>query len=377
MTSVRIPQAIALDTSLLAVWAHAWTLAKPRALGMVKSLLRSNARLLLTLHHVVELLGHESDEEVAGRVAFVRSLEQAYWVKPRYDDRDDRIGDALDLVASEVLAKSADLSASYAMILSRTRPEALRFGGIGQVVSLLEAPEIITYARDRVRRRRTVQSLSWTKIPGPGATEVLGEAQQRPVPLTTLLSRFDRQERQMASQLEDVGDKKLSGHAKAAKDFFDELRRHVRAVARDGFVRPADALREMGIEEAELGGITSVDILAERNIWKRRSEIIARSAGLPASTVEKMRPRDVPSLYLAERIADCQGRDPRASGGNPDDARLACLSLYAGLTIVDKRTAEFVRQVRKSVPALDAVMGRVMRMASLETLEAEIRGEIE
>jgi hypothetical protein len=372
MTSVRIPQAITLDTSLLGVWAQDWTLAKPRALGMVKSLLRSNARLLLTIHHVVELLGHGSDEVVAGRVAFVRSLEQAYWVKPRCDEG---IGGAPDLVDLEVLAKSADSSASYGMILSRTRPEALRFGGIGHVVSLLEAPEIITYARDRVRRRRIVQSLSWTKVLGPGATEELGEAQQRPVSLTTLLSRFHRQERQMASQLEDVGDKKLTGHAKAAKDFFDELRRHVRAVARDGLVRPADALREMGIEEAELGGVTSVDILAGRNIWKRQSEIIARSAGLPASTVERMRTRDVPSLYLAERIADCQRRDPRASGGNPDDARLACLSLYAGLTTVDKRTAEFVRQIRKNVSALDTVMGRVMRMASLETLEAEILGE--
>jgi hypothetical protein len=372
MTSVRIPQAISLDTSLLAVWARDWTLGQPRALALVRSLLRSNARLLLTLHHLVELLGHGSDEVVAGRVAFVRSLEQAYWVKSRYDNN---IGSVLDLVASEVSARSADPSASYGMILSRTRPEVLGFGQIGHIVSLLEAPEIIAYARDQVRRRRIVQSLLSTKVPEAGATEELVAPQQRLVPLTSLLSNFDWQEKHTASQLKDVGDAKLTGHAEDAKLFFDELRGHARAAARGGVVRLADVLREMGIEEGDLRGVTSVDMLAGKYIWKRRSEIIARTVGLAASTVERMRPRDLPSLYLAERIADCQGKARRASGGNPDDASLACLSLYVDLVTVDKRTAEFVRQARKNFAALDAVMGRVMPMASLETLEAEIRGE--
>jgi hypothetical protein len=371
MTRVQVPQAISVDTSLLAVWAREWTRGESKALGMLKALLRSNARLLLTLHHVVELLGHGSDEVVAGRVAFVRSLQQAYWVKSHDDDS---IGGVLDLTAAEVRAKSADPAASYEIILARTRPEMLRFGEIGHVVSLLQAPEIVSYARSRVQRSRVVQSLLHTEVAQPWATRELVAPQQRLVPLATMLSNFDRLEKHVAFQLVDVGDRKLSGHTEAAKHFFDELRRHARVAARDGRVTLADVLMQLGIEEADLSGMTSAEMLADKHLWQTQSGIIGRSAGVAAGTVEKLRPHDVPSLYLRGLIADCQSKARRASGGNPGDASLACLSLYVGLTTVDKRTAECVRQIRRGSAALDAVMGRVMPLASLGTLEAEIRG---
>jgi len=370
MTRVQVPQAISVDTSLLAVWAREWTRGESRALGMVRALLRSNARLLLTLDHVVELLGHGSDEVVAGRVAFVRSLQQAYWVK----SHDDSIGGVLDLTAAEVRAKSADPAASYEIILARTRPEMLRFGEIRHVVSLLQAPEIVSYARSRVRRSRVVQSLLHTEVAQPWATRELVAPQQRLVPLATILSNFDRLEKHVAFQLVDVGDSKVSGHTEAAKHFFDELRQYARVAARGGRVTLADVLRQMGIEEADLSGMTSAEMLADKYVWRTQSGIIARSAGVAAGTVEKLRPHDVPSLYLRGLIADCQSKARRASGGNPGDASLACLSLYIGLTTVDKRTAEYVRQIRRGSAALDAVMGRVMPLTSLGTLEAEIRG---
>jgi hypothetical protein len=366
MTAIRIPQAVALDTAILVAWARDWTRGDSRARRVLEVLVRSNTRLMITLHHAVELLEHASDDVVAARARFVRALGQVFWVRSR---NDGGVGTVLDLQASEIRARLVDRDASYEQILSRARADVLSFGEAKTVSDLLEEAELIAHARERIRRRRIVASIARTQVSVPDITQRRVNPERCRAPVTTILSNFEREERYLASQLKAVGDRRLVEQDQIAKQFFDELRVDVKAAAVDGNVTLTDALRRVGIEDVDLGRPISADQLADKYIWKRQSQILARIADVSASAVEALRRSEIPSLHLCDQIAASRRGSRRSEGGDFDDAALACLSLYAGLTSVDKRTAEFVRQVRKHSPELDHVMGRVVQLTSLEALE--------
>lgn len=366
MTAIRIPQAVALDTAILVTWARDWTRGDSRARGVLEALVRSNARLIITLHHAVELLGHASDDVVAARTRFVRALGQVFWVRSH---NDGGVGTVLDLQASEIRARLVDRDAPYQQILSRARANVFAFGEAKTVSDLLEETELIAHARERVRRRRIVASLARTQVSVPDITQRRLNPGRCRAPLTTILSNFEREERYLASQLKAVGDRRWVEQDQIAKQFFDELRVDVKAAAEDGNVILADALRRVGIEDIDLARPTSSDQLADKYIWKRQSQILARIANVSASAVEALRRSEIPSLHLCDHISASRKGSRRSEGGDFDDASLACLSLYASLTSVDKRTSEWVRQIRKRSPELDHVMGRVVRLTSLEDLE--------
>jgi len=177
MPIIQIPHVLALDTAILAVWARLWRRGDARAHQLIDRVLRSNARLIMTLHHVIELAGHESDDVVESRARFVRSLQQLFWAKSR---NSAGIGGILDLQALEIRIRLDDPSASFSELLSRVRPDALAFGSSRDVSALMEEPEFVADSRERIRRRRIVASLSRTQVSRPEIPQQRVDPRQRP-----------------------------------------------------------------------------------------------------------------------------------------------------------------------------------------------------
>jgi hypothetical protein len=188
--------------------------------------------------------------------------------------------------------------------------------------------------------------------------------------LTTIRHNIEREKRYLASQLRAIGDKKLVDQDQIAEQFLDELLRHIKEAEVNGTVTLANTFRSLGVADVDLARPISVDQLGDTYVWKTQSEVLARIADVPAGLVQALRRSEVPSLYLRDDVAALRRRGSRrAEGGDSDDESFLCLSLYARLTTVDKRTAEYVRQIRRRSPELDDIMGEVIRLPSLEALE--------
>ncbi|MGE3777552.1 MAG: hypothetical protein AB7F89_10235, partial [Pirellulaceae bacterium] len=299
--------------------------------------------MVLTLHHVVELLGHESDDVVESRMRFIRNLEQLFWVKSH---NGGSIGGILDIHALEIRARVEDQDATYPKILSRVRPDAFAFGDSREVSALMEERVLIESSRDRIRRRRMVASIARTEVSVPDSTRQQVVPAQREIPLAIVLASFEQEQQHFESELRTVGDRKLAEPDQVARQFFDELREHAIAATVSGRVNFADLLRKIGIQDGDLNGPVSADSLGDKYVWKRQGGILARIADVPEDVVKALRRSDMPSTCLYDEISAAQKGSARAEGGNFDDASLACLSFYATLTSVDKRTAEAVRQTR-------------------------------
>lgn len=301
---------------------------------------------------------------------FVRSLEQLFWVRMR----DSRIiGGILDLHALEIRARLKDRSAGFSQLLSDVRPDVLAFGDSRQVSLLMEEPSFVADARRRIHRRRVVASLTGAQISTPHAMKRRVAPQHHEAPLAAVLASFDQEERHLESQIKSVGDPDLPEPNRVASRFFEELRDSAISASVGGTVTLARLLTEVGVEAADLDSPVRADALGDKYVWKRHSEVLARIADVPHKAVEGLRRSDLPSMWLCDEVSVTRKGLRRAEGGNFDDAALACLCFYAPLTSVDKRTAEAVRQTRIRRPELDAVMGQVVKIPTLEALEALIQ----
>jgi hypothetical protein len=369
MTSLRIPRPLALDTAILGVWARGWAGGESKAQRLVEIVAQSDARVLVTLHHAIELAGHESDGIVDIRARFIGKLGQLFWIRSLAREA---MGSILDIHAAEIRARVVSGDTSHSEIVQRARPEILEFGDSDQLAELLRDEKFRAYARQRTRRRRVVASIGRTTVSVPAITRQRVDAERARAPFSTVMRNLDREQRHLASQLMVTGDPRLDGQDLVAMEFFDELRRAAAEAQSAGTVTLAETLRRLGVADADLALPVTADELGDKYVWKRRSEILARIAGVPVGTVEALHASEIPSLHLREALAARHQRSDRADGGDTDDASLVCLSLYASVTSVDKRTAEYVRQVRQHSPELRSVVGRVVRLPTLQALEESI-----
>jgi hypothetical protein len=278
----------------------------------------------------------------------------------------------LDIHASEIRAREEGGDTSHQGIVRRARFTVLGFGHSERLAELLGDGGFRFYARQRIRRRRAVASIGRTTISVPAIARQGVDPDRSRQALSTVMRNLEHEQRHMASQLTVHGDPQLDSHDYVAAKFFHELRRAVQDAQSGGTVTLADVLRCVGIADADLAGPVRADDLGNRYVWKGRSEILARTAGLPVSTVEALTASEIPSLHLCEELSARHERSNRADGGDSDDASLACLSLYASVTSVDKRTAEYVRQIRRHSPPLRSVIGPVIRLPTFEALERSI-----
>lgn len=90
--------------------------------------------------------------------------------------------------------------------------------------------------------------------------------------------------------------------------------------------------------------------------------ILKRSSPrVSSATLMQLRPKMLPSHFvdcIVRRKQIAQGREPR--GSDLTDASIAAMALYADLTIVDKRTQELLRQIRREQPDLHQALGRTV-----------------
>lgn len=120
-------------------------------------------------------------------------------------------------------------------------------------------------------------------------------------------------------------------------------------------------LADMGIPKSEIEQRRSSNSLGASEVWRRQRIIIGLRAGVSDEQIENLGEDGLPSLTLKQEVTTRQRRAARADGGNFPDSALACLALYADVTNVDKRTYEYIRQIKGSNNRLKPVLKTITR----------------
>jgi hypothetical protein len=217
----------------------------------------------------------------------------------------------------------------------------------------------------------------------PGAHDVgarkVGDAKLAPAfPEEEVPLRSARLANQLTDHVAKSGDKRLNQVRADALGFASETAERVQAIVKSGGDIAAWICKEHGVPETLVSDDMSVSELGDLATEANQLRIIARRLN-PKLHVDlrTIPPGSLPTLTMNRELTAIQQKASRVSGSDLGDGHLAPLCLYADVTEVDKRTAEYVGQIKRNHSQLGSMIRPWVRSAEYPTLLKRIREALE
>ena len=174
----------------------------------------------------------------------------------------------------------------------------------------------------------------------------------------------------LAAEISARGDKRIPDPRAMATEFMQQ-------VADDGFAvtggsRHAPAVQLLvnaGLDPEDIDPSATFRQTMDLLMFHRRLRLVAESFELPWAELKRRALRhSLPSVRLEDALRLYAHDQPERKGSELNDTHLLCLSPYAHLTCVDKRTLESLRRARIKCPDLDQFLGKVIRASTYSSL---------
>jgi len=163
---------------------------------------------------------------------------------------------------------------------------------------------------------------------------------------------------EMGRKIEEHGDKRFQCGKDAAVDFTRDSYERVEKVIAAGGDWIRRIAESFGIPPESITDEMTVEDISELAAYMRQLVVFSKHLRpYRKLTVHDVPWQSLPSYVLQRKLEAHQRRAPRVSGSDAGDRQIAPLTLYADFVDVDKRTGEFLRQVRAADRDLDGLMG--------------------
>lgn len=325
---------------------------------------------LLSWHHLEELLQHRDEALVDARVRYLRELPRAAWVRP-FDDQAGP-GSILEVFRAEVAAAAALPGARTAQVRDLARQHVIVTGAGADAIPenfrdwRLLRPAL---AGQQANARRVAAISRWRAhdIDDKPIGTWFGQPARAPEDVAL---RLGRMREALAAEISARGDKRIPDPRAMATEF-------VQQVADDGFAvtggsRHAPAVQLLvnaGLDPEDIDPSTTFRQTMDLLMFHRRLRLVAESFELPWAELKRRALRgNLPSVRLEDAMRLYAQDQPERKGSELNDTHLLCLSPYADLTFVDKRTLESLRRARTKCPDLDQLLGKVVRASTYSSL---------
>ncbi len=373
--SIITPQLLALDTSILARWAHdAYSpiAEAQRASANALHLLFSSDWLpVLSWHQVEELLCHADSDVCSNRMRFLSSLPHVAWVRSCAGI--PSLGSIVDLLATEleVLSSLGNISQSAFRIAVRER--LYRFGEVSHLAPLACWRDLRPHLLESQAHGRETASISHVKDRDSDTAVLQNLDQMTPLPNSAADRLFAQQSRDLEQHLSARGDRRLQDPATVAQAFTSDVSALFRRV-RDADPSHVKALlSEFDVPEEDIDDSTTLDEFAEMAANRTRIRVACRSLGCDLDEIwPRLRGTDIPSQIIQARLRSTQKSAPTASGSDITDVHLASFSPYVDCVVVDKRTHEYLSQAARRDDFIASLIERYVRLSSYRDIGAVI-----
>lgn len=375
--ALLIPKIVLLDSSTLGTLARdhysAETACRDKSREFISQLLEFGVIVGFTLTHLVELLRHGDGRVVEQRLEFLQGLPFIAWLRPY--DGNHFLGSVLDLLRYELHAVIHGSAGNWLEIVNQVRP---RLWEMGQGSEL--------FVQDN-ERWATLQDLAHhmheaeVRIASAVRTDAgkvmsmqLADARRRPIcPNEDRRAYACRFARETQAQLERHGDKRLSGPRGVAADLTNDALNQLASLdGRDNLVR--GILESNGVSLDCIDPDMTIEQIGDLAVYTKQLAGLASGLRPPADcTAKDIPPGTLPSKVLELELAAIQRKALRVSGSDLGDKHIAPLVLYADGVEVDKRTHEFLDQIRRSRTDLGSMMGCYFRSSDCSKILEHVR----
>lgn len=381
MALIMAPLLVAMDTSTLNGLAR--DLASPAAeltgRRFVDGLSARGCVPVISFENVLEMLRHEDDRTVNDRIAMFATFPQVAHVDAL--QRPGEPGTIVDILAREVKACLSDKTSDAVTIARAVRSNLFGFCEGRKLEKWLidKREEYRPLAQASHQREKLLSSVSHVALTGTDKVKVGSIPSDSRVDQATMERYLIHLQSEMEAHLRAHG---VEGLDKAYSDDFaaqfvaDQGARFSAMAGPDGapaFARFKDEwLRERGIDPAQVSDRTTLYDLAEMSAFSRKLKLVSRVLGL----VEPVTVRDIPMDKCPSEIVQTgverrRRSAPRAQGGDLIDSYRATLACYCDITIVDKRTKEYIRQLQTQNDLAKALIRKVVCLSKYTDFVSE------
>jgi hypothetical protein len=376
------PYFLAMDTSHLAQWirdsvSHVDS-ERIRAKEFTIWLQETGTLPLLTLHHIEELCAHNDQDTVRRRLRFLHSLPFIAWVRDGGNGGNSGPGGITSIMRAEVIAGFANPAAD----LGSVRDEAARaLMQIGTGEDLLgTSPDDWLILRpmfvQRAKQSRNLVSVAHTNVVDLSSIQI-----------RKLMSGAIRGEESVNRQLQLIegsfsfdikkhGDKRIEDPEAVARDFIIRVKQMRSKLPDSAKELVLQSLALMGVEVGDLRPDATVGDAMALGEFLQKMKVSTQDEAISFSELKHAVPPDrVPSWLISSLLRKYSPLVSERKGSEIIDTHLACLSPYADLTLVDKRTWEAFRRARSKNPILAELVKRIERTASYTNIPKMVRKE--
>lgn len=367
------PRFIAMDSSQLGDWCRD-KLSKDSsqraiATSFEEALTRNGWVVLLSWHHLEELLSVESSTVAANRMHCLQTLPLVGW--PAQSDGQPGLGSVMDIVGAEIRAALGLQGASALEIRDLVAMTWLRVGTGEQALSPYADiwRELQPHFWERRKRNQeivAIRSSTSFDLSGVKVADLMNKELRSPQDATGALSVLLQR---LSGEIKDRGDKRIEDPLAVASQFMMQVVQNSHPLpptARELVLR---GLLLMEIDLTDLRPGSTLRDVNELGISRLRAKAAAEATGLSWSAItDRVQISQIPSLIIQGTLGAHRQDLPQRKGSDMTDEHLATLAPYADTTYVDKRTKENFRRASLKSSQFRALVRDVKSASSYATI---------
>ena len=356
------PLIVALDSSTLGKVSRDYWSASPedrlKARTFIADLRNRGVYVAFTLMQVCELLRHGDPVVTRERLGFLSSLPLIAWLRPY--SKTWFPGSVCDLHVRELHAFHFDSAKTWREIIEAVRQD-LWETGMGSEMFMNTDEFWGEIKRISVELHRVEKNVASIAKPDASNANHRTIEQSRNTEKRSNESRgafFPKYAESLRHKLVQHGDRRLEDVDRIACGFAKSIQ--IRVESNNGFGDdPIGGIMDhFGVPKELVTPRTTLGEVGHIAAYVARLRVYSKYLRPTCSLSMTDVPIDsLPSDVLHVRLASIQQRADRVSGSDMGDAGLATLALYSDCIEVDKRTWEYLNQLKRSDPAIGLLIG--------------------
>lgn len=376
-SAILHPRLVALDSSHIGALARDSCCADAKrnrdAKAFVLAFNNMGCVLLLSLHHIQELITHRDEAVVQERMTFLASLPMLAWIASAAAD--EVVGSVLDILAHEVATAYAAPDADAVAVRDAVAAKVIRLdSGLRAVAPFLEQWRVLRpMLLSQQERARKIVAISRSNFAGVSNIRVRDYIDAKLRNPADIARRFHGLHGSLAADIRSRGDKRIVDAAQTATEFLEDVTAQASEALAHTSYPTLQFLKAFDVDLAEIDENTTVGDVGELATFRKKLGLVNRNLGLPWSELRScVKASKLPSEVIQSALRRYGQDNPERKGSDLADSYLACLSAYAVVTYVDKRTCENVRRARQKSAVFAAVARRVEKAGSYQDIKLQL-----
>jgi hypothetical protein len=287
---------------------------------------------------------------------------------------EEGLGSIVDILAVEVSA-ALDQDAGAGAVRDHAADRLIKFGTGEQMLRPYESHWSILQEQARARQERTRDIVAISRSKYNAMSKVrLTDLEKAKVRRPAERERhFDLLNERLAEDIRLRGDKRIENPAASAGRFFDDVKSRAAAIKSDESNPTHQIMRLHGVDPSEMGADATPEDVGRLSAFRHRLLIVSEILAIPFDELKANITEDqLPSCIIQDAIDRYRQDTPERKGSELTDNHLACLSAYADVTYVDKRTLENFRRVEQKCPELKPLVRRVEKANNYQLIATQL-----